>query len=107
MPFVYNVQQKRGRVELYIDRGAGKGEENKQIFDRLHRQKEEIEKSFGGELSWQRLDDKKACRISYTLTVGGYRSEESKWPEIHDAMIDAMSRFQNAISTPLANLKVE
>jgi hypothetical protein len=34
--------------------GAGKAAENKDIFDG----KAEIERAFGGELSWQRLDDK-------------------------------------------------
>jgi hypothetical protein len=105
LPFTYFIRQDEGTVELYIDRGAA--EANKRIFDRLHSQKKEIEAGFGSELSWQRLNDKRACRIAYTMTVGGYKSDESKWPEIQDAMIDAMIRLEKALTPHLAMLKTE
>jgi predicted type IV restriction endonuclease len=107
LPFVYVIGKDEGKVELYIDRGAGKTEANKRIFDQLHSQKKEIEGTFGGELSWQRLNDKQACRIAYITPVGGYRSDESKWPEIQDAMIDAMTRLEKALTPHLAKLKTE
>jgi hypothetical protein len=65
----------------------GKAAENKRIFDRLHSHKKEIEGAIGSELSWQRLDDKRACRVACTPAGGGWESNESKWPEIQDAMI--------------------
>jgi hypothetical protein len=107
LPFTYSIRQEEAQVELYIDRGAGKAVENKEIFDRLRRDKEEIEKSFGGELSWQRLDNKQGCRVAYAVTGGGYRSDESKWPVIQDGMIDAMIRLENAFAPVLAKLKSE
>jgi uncharacterized membrane protein len=58
-------------------------------------------------LFWQRLDDKQACRIAHTLTVGGYRSDESKWPGIQDAMIDAMTRLEKALAAHLPKLNAE
>jgi hypothetical protein len=39
--------------------------------------------------------------------VGGYRSDEAKWPAIHDAMIDAMGRLEKALTPHLAKLKTE
>src|SRR5262249_41630919 len=75
LPLSYVIGQDEGRVELYIDRGTNQTETNKHIFDQLHRQKKKIERDFGGELSWQRLNDKRACRIAYALTVGGYKSD--------------------------------
>jgi predicted type IV restriction endonuclease len=105
--FVYVVQEEEGRVELYIDRGTGKATENKDIYDRIHKHKEEIEKAFGDEVLWQRLDDKQGCRIAYVTADGGYRSDESKWPEIHDAMIEAMLRLEKALTPHLAMLKTE
>jgi hypothetical protein len=89
------------------DRGADQAEANKRIFDRLHGQKKEIEESFGGELSWQRLDEKRACRIASFIAVGGYRIDEARWPAIQDAMIDAMIRLKNALTTHLDKLKAE
>jgi hypothetical protein len=58
-------------------------------------------------LYWQRLDDKQGCRIAYITTVGGYKSDESKWPGIQDAMIDAMIRLEKALTPHLAKLKTE
>ena len=64
LPFVYTVKQQEGRVELWIDRGAGKAPENKRLFDWLEKRKEEIERAFGGKLSWERLESKQSCRIA-------------------------------------------
>lgn len=101
----YVIRQDEGTVELYIDKGADEDETNKRIFDWLLGRKVQIEKSFEGELSWQRLDDKRSCRIAYTTTAGGWRSDESKWPEVQDAMIDAMVRLERAIKSQLPELK--
>jgi serine/threonine protein kinase len=105
LPFVYAIQQDKSKVELYIDRGSGRTEENKELFDRLEQHKEEIEKTFGSPLSWQRLDDKQACRIAYIMTAGGWKSPESEWPAIQDAMIDAMIRLEKALMPDLAKMK--
>lgn len=101
----YVVRQHEGTVELYIDRGTGETENNKKIFDTMVVNKDTIDQSFGCPLHWERLDGKQACRISYTVTDGGYRDEESKWPEIHEAMIDAMIRLERALNPYLSKLK--
>jgi hypothetical protein len=105
--FNYVIGQYKGRVELSIARGREEAEGNKQIFDRFQKNKEEIEKAFGGVLSWQRLDDKQSCRIAYPITLGGWRSDESKWPEVQDAMIDGMVRLEKALKPQIASLKTE
>ncbi len=33
--------------------------------------------------------------------------ETLRWPEIHDAMIDAMIRLEKALASPLEKLKTE
>jgi hypothetical protein len=106
LPFVYAIKHRVGS-SLFIDRGPGEAAENKRIFDRLEERKKEIEHAFGGKLSWERLEGKQGCRIAFTTTVGGYRSDESKWPAIEDAMIDAMMRLEKALIPNVANLKSE
>jgi hypothetical protein len=49
--------------EVYLDRGKDYPTLNKERFDALYKNKNEIEKVFGGPLSWERLDKKRASRI--------------------------------------------
>jgi hypothetical protein len=50
------------RAEVYID--CGDKSANEQLFDCLMQQKMQIENAFGSELSWERLDNRRACRIA-------------------------------------------
>jgi len=102
----YTVTQDDCGAELYIDRGKDAEVENKNIFDQFISHKTEIEKAFGGPLSWERLDGKRACRIRYTQTGGGYRSPEDGWPKMHDGIIDAMDRLEKALRPYLKQLKL-
>lgn len=86
-------------VELYID--TGDKDENKRIFDGLHKHQAEIERSFGGPLSWERMDDKRASRVRSILKEGGL-NDEGKWQVIQDAMISAMDRLAKAVKPFLA-----
>jgi hypothetical protein len=85
----------KAAVELYID--TGDAEDNKRIFDSLFAKKAEIENAFGGTLEWDRLDERRACRIRYTQHLGGLSVGESEWPKIWDPLIDAMRRLVNAL----------
>ena len=102
----YAILQHNARVELFIDRGSRAGDESKTVFDRLARARSEIEASFGGPVVWQRLEGKRACRISQRLGSGGYRDDEAKWPATQDAMIDAMIRLEKALRPHVERLKV-
>lgn len=99
----YVIFQHQTRVELYIDKG--KYEVNKEIFDKLVATKEEIERSFGGPLEWERKDEKRSCRIKKDIPLGGYRDDEQNWPKIHEAMVDAMIRLHKALSPHIQYLK--
>jgi Domain of unknown function (DUF4268) len=100
----YELLQNESGVGLYIDTGAH--EENKRIYDSLQSHQAEIDAAFGGELSWRRLNDRKASRVVH-MAPGGLRSDGSQWPSIQDAMIDAMVRLEKAISPHLAKLMTE
>jgi hypothetical protein len=100
--FNYVIVQEYGITEIYIDRGdAG---ENKRIFDQLLSHKDEIENRFGGTLSWERLDTKRACRVKYMIETGGYRSPESQWPAIQAEMVTAMTKLEAAMKPALDGL---
>lgn len=91
------------RVELYISRPQA--EENKWFFDKLEQKRLEIEGSFGSELHWQRLDDKKACRISFPHSFNGF--DEENWPEMIDWLCEHIVKLEEAFSEPLDRLNSE
>lgn len=101
----YVVLENETAAELYIDRGKDGEQENKAIFDSLFSKKAEIEKAFGEALEWQRLDNKRASRIKKEISVGGL-SDESKWPEVNRATVDAMIRLEKALKPHMQALSV-
>jgi hypothetical protein len=100
------LRKNEAQVELYIDRGKDRGEENKAIFDKLFTHKAEIEKDFAQPLEWERLEGKRACRIRKRISAGGYRDDENKWPQIHEAMVDAMIRLEKALRPYVSKLTI-
>ncbi len=106
LSFGYVIRQHKSNVELYIDRGEGADRENNEIFDTLEKAKGEIEEAFGKPLEWLPLEDKRACRIVKRFSLGGYRSDEEKWPEVQDAMIDGMIRLEKAFKPHIERLPV-
>ncbi len=63
------------------------------------------QQTYGGELSWEPLEGKRACRIAAWLPFGGYRDED-KWSEVQDAMIDSMIRLEQALRPFISKLPV-
>ena len=102
--FNYVATNKTCGVEVYIDRGKERSDENLAIFDALHASRDVIEQEFAGSLSWQRLEGKRACRIRASFE-GGYGSPEDSWALIHDQMTDAMNRLVSAIKPHLNRVK--
>ena len=94
----YVVTQDATRSELYLD--CGKADQNKALYDHLHAHQQEIEAAFGESLHWQRLDDKRASRIS--ITVPGGWAQETSWPEAIEKAVDAMKRLYAATSDRVA-----
>jgi hypothetical protein len=101
----YLVWKDQAAVELYIDRGQGKAEENAAIFDELMAHREAIEEAFGAPLDWQRLPDKRATRIRRIVARRGYR--DGQWDKTQEAMIDGMVRLERAVRPYLDALDVE
>jgi len=88
------------RVEIYIDRGDG--DEHMFIYNQLHAQKDAIEAAFGGDLIWDPLERKRACRIK--SEKAGNVLDRDQWPAMIDFMTGAMVRMENAFRQPLAEI---
>jgi len=102
--FTYVIRTHYAWVQLY-NRGNEKEDESKRIFDELAASREQIEAAFGEPLEWQWLEGSRACRIAKRIDLGGLRDED-KWPELQDAMIDAMVRLEGALRPHIAQLSV-
>jgi hypothetical protein len=103
LAFNYVVRQHEAQVELFIDQDKETGEGNQKILEKLQANKESIEKEFGAPLHWDTLEERRACRISYIVDLGGWRDEE-KWPQVHEALVSAMIRLEKALRPHLKNL---
>lgn len=105
LAYNYVIHNKYAALELYIDRGKDSKEENKKIFDELFSHKNEIEESFGDKLDWERLDDRRASRISKRFRYAAL-DDKDKWDKLQNDMIDGMIRFEKATKKFINELKI-
>lgn len=77
----------RARVEVYL--GLPEREENKALFDWLLAQKDSIEKSCGFSLEWERLEERRACRIS-AVRAGSIDNSDTTLEEIRKWHIEKL-----------------
>ena len=93
------VSSGRARVGFYID--VGDQTRNKAIFDGLRDQKDDVERAFGEELDWQRLDNRRASRI-YVTRDGSVEGSDRELNELADWIFERLSRLREAV-VPILN----
>lgn len=49
------------------------------------------------QLSWEPLEDKRACRIAILHESGGYAARQTEWPALITQVVDSMARLQKAL----------
>jgi hypothetical protein len=59
--------------------------------------KEQIERAFGEPLEWERLDDKRACRIAI-YRLGSIQDDRDTLAEIHEWFIAKLLKFKSVFS---------
>ena len=91
------------RVELCIDKPQR--DQNKEIFDKLRQNKQEIDEHFGATLEWLRKDEQKCSRICYSKSFDGY--DNKNWPKMIEWLCEHVVRLENAFSEPLDRLNRE
>ena len=74
-------------VEVYIN-------DNKDLFDTFLSHKEDIEKQLGFELIWDRLDNKKASRIKYSIPGLDF-DDHSNYNELMNETIDVAVKLRD------------
>lgn len=102
-PFSLIYSKDEVRVDLVLQKPEQA--DNKWLFDRLHSQRATIETAFGAKLEWLRLEDKKACRITFAKDFDGY--DRANWPEMIQWLSVHIRRFEAALREPLARLNKE
>ena len=93
------------RVEFYFS-----DDKEKKLFDAMYAHKEEIESQFDGEITWERLDGKKASRIKHDMPRemydknGGWNSQETiewyriKMVELYNIFYPVWEKVQKELS---------
>lgn len=92
------ITKKSARVELYISKGNK--EQNKKIFDELLLRQKEIEEKYGEELTWDRLDDSIASRVSHSLYEVSLLDEKD-WDNMIAFLGSHIKKLQDAFSPVL------
>ncbi|MFL5845302.1 MAG: DUF4268 domain-containing protein [Solirubrobacteraceae bacterium] len=89
--FLYTIRQEDSGAHLVFE--SSDAELNARNFEALAIEREQIESEFGGPLDWDRVEGRKRCFVGVTLEGGGYTADRDRWPEIQQAMLDAMLRL--------------
>ena len=87
------ARRKRFRVEMYIDMGKEKEQENKELLQKLKVRKEIIETELGVPVSWELLEGARASRIAIYRS-GVITDGADKLAELRDWAVDTILRFQ-------------
>lgn len=99
----YNVAFASGdllRAELYVD--VGDAARNKAIFDALLARKDEIERQVGAALEWERLESRRACRIS-RVREDTKLDEALADPAIRSWLVEAVLKMKAVFGPLLKN----
>jgi uncharacterized protein with ParB-like and HNH nuclease domain len=89
-------------IELSIVRASK--QENKRIFNQLFQNKKGIESSFGSELNWEELKDKKMSKIIAQLNEVNLFEKED-WDKMSNFLINNLPLFELAFQSFINELK--
>jgi hypothetical protein len=102
LAYVFRARQHDSAVEFSIERASA--EENAAAFESLQAHRAEVEAAFGDTLECQQRSGRRGSFwVGRNLELGRYRDPE-RWPELHEAMVDAMVRLDRAVRPHLDKL---
>lgn len=88
-------------VSLYIDQGDR--DLNKEVFDQLLQDKAAIESDLKESLEWQRLEDRRASKIT-VVRPGAIDDDNETLEDLQEWMIDRLLAFRSVLGPRLASL---
>jgi hypothetical protein len=95
------TREKRFRIELYID--SWDELKNKLIFNGLYSRREAIQAALDEEISWERLDGRRASRIAL-YRPGSITDGKETLEQLRKWAADAVVRFYDAFAAPAAEV---
>lgn len=95
------ISNNHARCELIFNRGNL--DENKELFEFIYNMKDKIEMDFGGNLVWEKMEDKVMSRIKIQLDNVNY-FEQNDWQKINEFLIDVSVRMEKALKEPIKKL---
>ncbi len=99
-PYQMIFSRDEARVEISLQRSETA--EKKWLFDQLIADKDQIEKKFGAEIDWRRMDVKKASRIVYAQPFDGFNRDE--WPKMIEWLSTHIQKLEAAFGENLSIL---
>ena len=90
----YAVPKCGCRVEAYVDSTRIDPSE---VFDWLHERRDEIDGGIDQQVDWDRLDGKRACRISISFPDKVRVGDEDRWADLIEWMVPTLCDLKNAI----------
>ena len=105
LSFNITIKEHAATAQLVIDRGKNSDAENRAILEQIKARRAEVERSLGRPLIWYAPEGVRLCRIIDEINIGGYRDEEARWPEIQDAIVDAMVQLERTLKPLLQQIQ--
>jgi len=102
--FTYGMsfaQSRELRTEVYID--LNDRSKNESVFDALATSKDAIEKEFGEPLRWERLDNRRACRVA-CYTPGSIEDSAEQQEQNRKWAVERLLRFKKVFGSRLPKI---
>lgn len=89
------------KVDVYFD--TGDYEKNKFYFDELYSSKDDIELELGFPIEWQRLENKRACRIAVGMPFD-FNADETERARLYEWAVSTMIKFYDVFRPRILRL---
>jgi len=97
--WIYRAHEHDASIELYVNGFSNRG--NVVFFAELQKHRDEVELEYGGPLMWDQAEGRKYLKVWTPISGGGY-GDVKAWPQLHDSMVNSMTRLISSLRPHLA-----